>query len=214
MRLTGGVDRIEEWKNMAVEAQKEALKEAFYVAADYVLGRMKIENEVATKPIKDKLAWVDELYKKHGGYPLIVEEQARLTESLSPLVRNGDVIRRVQMLKNDIKLWDVSKIPFDDLEKLVLGAMDIISMVAPLKWQMIIGGSKAGAAYLYAIGATIQAEKNVDLESENMAIHLRAITAHQEHRERIMEKRNAVLAEIEAGERKRSDLPSGCPEFL
>ncbi len=56
------------------------------------------------------------------------------------------------------------------------------------------------------------AEGNIDLESEQMAIHLRAISANQENRERIMQERNAVRNQITALGQQRAGIPSGCPE--
>lgn len=211
LRLTGGNDRIAEWQAMTQEAQKKALQEAFFLVADYVLGTMKIENSQASEAVRRRLEDVDSLLREYGAYPMLVQDQARLSQTLAGITRNHDVLAYTKLAKNAVKLWKIEDIPYEGVKKVTLALMDVLRMVSPFKWQLIIGGSKFGAAYLYAVYATIKAEQNVDLESEHMAVHLRAIDANQTRRESIMAERRAVLSEIDALERERAALAIGCP---
>ena len=115
------------------------------------------------------------------------------------------------MFKDGVKISGMS---IADVEETTLAVIDLIRMVSPPQLKLAIGGSKFGASYLYAVGATILAEGSIDLENEQMAIHLRAISANQDFREDIMQQRNAVLRQIAALEQQRADVPSGCPEML
>ncbi len=209
-RLSGGTDRIAEWKSMTIEAQKKALKDAFFVVADHILGRMKIENKAASAQTQKQLDLVSLLVVKHGAVPNYTVNQLRRAEKLVTLSNEKAVLTGIKLLKESYK---VSEMSTADLEKTTLAVIDLIRMVSPPHLKVAIGGSKFGASYLYAIGATIMAEGNIDLESEQMAIHLRAISANQGMREHIMQERNGLLREIAALEQKRADIPSSCPEF-
>ena len=211
LRLTGGNDRIAEWKNMTIKAQKKALKDAFFVVADRALNNIKLTKKAASKPLQKQLDKVEALLQKHGAYSQLVKEQALMAEKLAPLTQEQAVLTGVKFLKEGYKISDMSN---DGLEETTLAVIDLISMVSPPHVQAVIGGSKFGASFLYAIATIIVAEGSIDFESEHMAIHLRAISSNQKHRETIMAERHAVQQKIAALEQRRADVPSGCPELF
>ena len=214
-RLTGARERIDEWVHMTRETQKKVLRDAFLNVMDGALGHIKKPKKMAEKRTLDRLEEMTELYKKHGGYPLIKKELARTARQLDDIQTDLDVIEFIETIKKGLGTMNLSDIDLNNQYELFVGLLDVIEMVVPSpQVKLVINAGKLGGNYLYAVGQPFILDQAVGLESEHMAQHLRAMETHRKRRDRFERERIQLVNKKKQLEQQRAELPTGCLELF